>query len=153
MWIDSFGIHFLFCNALQGGKKVSCFLSSGRRSSSGQHRCVTHLYRIPMWNFDCVIDFAVLVLISSLLINFCIAFDCLQYFEWCKRKKLLRFICCFQTPMKVAQWYVVHECDATMMPWKSTVRTTLVFIFSQQNKKRKPILILNHPKSLRRGGG
>ena len=24
-------------------------------SSLGQHRCVTHLYVIPMWNFNCVI--------------------------------------------------------------------------------------------------
>ena len=28
---------------------------SGQRSSHGHHRCVTHLYRIPVWSFDCVI--------------------------------------------------------------------------------------------------
>ena len=22
----------------------------------GHHRCVTHLYRIPMWIFDCILD-------------------------------------------------------------------------------------------------
>ena len=25
----------------------------GQRSSFGDHRCVTHLYCIPMWGFNC----------------------------------------------------------------------------------------------------
>ena len=29
-------------------------LLSGQRSSYGDHRCVTPLYCIPMWIFDCV---------------------------------------------------------------------------------------------------
>ena len=32
------------------------FFLSGQRSSPGHDRCVTHLYHIPMWIFDCVID-------------------------------------------------------------------------------------------------
>ena len=30
---------------------------SGQRSSIGHHRCVTPLYRIPMWSFNCVMLF------------------------------------------------------------------------------------------------
>ena len=37
--------------------KSKWFLLSGQRSSPCHHRCVTPLYRIPMWIFDCVIDF------------------------------------------------------------------------------------------------
>ena len=29
---------------------------SGQRSGCGEHRCVTLLYHIPLWIFDCVLD-------------------------------------------------------------------------------------------------
>ena len=36
-------------------------LLSGKRSYSGHHRCVTLLYRIPMWIFDCVLNLFIAV--------------------------------------------------------------------------------------------
>ncbi len=36
-------------------KYLNNFFLLLRLRSIGQHRCVTHLYVIPMWNFSCVI--------------------------------------------------------------------------------------------------
>ena len=43
-------------------------LLSSQRSSCGHHRCVTPLYRIPMWIFHCVINYATLLPHSTILI-------------------------------------------------------------------------------------
>ena len=106
---------------------------SGQRSSSGHHRCVTLLYRIPMWIFDCVLGFAILFLYIISSYKFCIAFCIVSNILCDAKNKTSYAMPSSNTPVKVAQWYVVHECDATMTPWKSTVRTTIVFIFSCEN--------------------
>ena len=49
------------------------FLLSEQRSSYGEHRCVTHLYHIPLGIFDCVMGKAVL---PKLFANYIVQAKC-----------------------------------------------------------------------------
>ena len=46
-----------------------CRLMPGQRSSFEQHRCVTHLYVIPMGNFNCAMRFAKQVMLYKQLLD------------------------------------------------------------------------------------